>query len=119
MQVHIDQSSGFCFGVERAIEMAETEISDSGKVFCLGEIVHNPAELNRLKNAGLSTLDVINQIDYRRQTVLFRAHGEPPESYKQANEKGLKVIDATCPIVLKLQQRIKKAVQKQKLTKDR
>lgn len=112
MKVHIDQSSGFCFGVERAIEMAETEIFDSGKVYCLGEIVHNPAELNRLQNAGLSTLDAINQIDYKRQSVLFRAHGEPPESYKLAEEKSLKVIDATCPIVLKLQQRIKAAVQK-------
>jgi 4-hydroxy-3-methylbut-2-en-1-yl diphosphate reductase len=116
MQVQIDQSSGFCFGVERAIKMAETEISDSGKVYCLGEIVHNPAELKRLKDAGLSTLEAIDFNEFQKQKVLFRAHGEPPESYKLAEEKNLKVIDATCPIVLKLQQRIKKAVQKAETT---
>ena len=115
MQVHIDPSSGFCFGVDKAIEMAETEISDSGKVYCLGEIVHNPAELKRLQKAGLSTLEE-SDLESQLQTVLFRAHGEPPESYKLAKEQGLKIIDATCPIVLKLQQRIKAAVQKAETT---
>lgn len=116
MQVNIDPSSGFCFGVDRAIVMAETEISDSGKVYCLGEIVHNPAELKRLQKAGLSTLEIADLRESYVKTVLFRAHGEPPESYKLAKAQGLKINDATCPIVLKLQQRIKKAVQKAEAT---
>lgn len=116
MQVHIDQSSGFCFGVKKAIEIAETEISSLGEVYCLGEIVHNPAELKRLRDAGLSTLVTCDLEEFQGKTVLFRAHGEPPESYKLAEEKGLKVIDATCPIVLKLQKRIKKGVQKAEVT---
>lgn len=112
MKVQIDPSAGFCFGVANAIEKSETEISRSGSILCLGEIVHNPSELKRLKDMGLSTIDISEFEKHKNQTILFRAHGEPPESYQKAENENLAVIDATCPIVLKLQERIQKACKK-------
>ncbi|MEI6348397.1 MAG: 4-hydroxy-3-methylbut-2-enyl diphosphate reductase [Bacteroidota bacterium] len=109
MEVVIDQYSGFCFGVIKAIHAAEIHIADnSSKLFCLGEIVHNNEEVNRLEKEGLITIQhqQINQINGER--MLIRAHGEPPETYSLAKQSDVKLIDATCPVVLKLQQNIRK-----------
>lgn len=109
LKVTIDQDSGYCFGVEYAIRMAEDAMEESNKLYCLGDIVHNDMEVNRLYNKGLR---VINHDDLKQLhdcKVLIRAHGEPPETYRIAMENNIKLIDASCPVVLKLQNRVKNA----------
>ena len=109
LQVTIDQDSGYCFGVEYAIRMAEDAMEDANKLYCLGDIVHNDMEVNRLYDKGLR---VINHDDLRTLKdckVLIRAHGEPPETYRIAMENNIELIDASCPVVLKLQNRVKNA----------
>ncbi len=108
LQIEIDSGSGFCFGVTTAIRKAEEELAAGNALYCLGDIVHNGMECERLRRMGLVT---INHEDLRRLhnvKVLLRAHGEPPETYALARENNIDVIDATCPVVLQLQRRIKK-----------
>ncbi|OHX65011.1 4-hydroxy-3-methylbut-2-enyl diphosphate reductase [Flammeovirga pacifica] len=112
MEVTIDQKSGYCFGVEFAIQMAEEEMEESGKLYCLGDIVHNSMEVKRLRAKGLVVIDKENLKDLRDCKVLIRAHGEPPETYKIAIENNIELIDASCPVVLKLQNRVKNAYDK-------
>lgn len=108
LNIEIDQYSGFCFGVTTAIEKAEEELKNGGTLYCLGDIVHNSIECDRLKRLGLVTIDHATYRELHNAKVLLRAHGEPPETYTIAKENNLELIDATCPVVLKLQQRIKK-----------
>lgn len=109
MEVVIDSNSGFCFGVIKAIDAAEKHLSDDASpLYCLGEIVHNNEEVTRLEDEGLITINHRQIEDISAGRLLIRAHGEPPETYKLAKSKKLNVIDATCPVVLKLQQRIRK-----------
>ena len=106
--VTIDRNSGFCFGVTRAIEEAQRRLSAmKSPLYCLGEIVHNNEEVRRLEDAGLRVIDNQTFSTLRNAQVLIRAHGEPPQTYQKAQENHIELIDATCPIVLKLQQRIK------------
>lgn len=107
IKVEIDEFSGFCFGVTTAIKKAEEELKNSSTLYCLGDIVHNSKECERLKKLGLVTIDHEEYRNLRNAKVLLRAHGEPPETYAIAKENNLELIDATCPVVLKLQQRIK------------
>lgn len=109
MEVHVDHNSGFCFGVEFAIQMAEDEMEDNQHLYCLGDIVHNDVEVARLYEKGLRVIDREELKNIRDSRVLIRAHGEPPETYKIAMENNLELIDASCPVVLKLQNRIKYA----------
>lgn len=111
MQVTIDQNSGYCFGVEFAIQMAEDEMVD-GDLYCLGDIVHNGMEVKRLTDQGLQIIDREQLKDIRDSKVLIRAHGEPPETYQLALENNIELIDASCPVVLKLQNRVKFAYDK-------
>ncbi|MCW3805190.1 4-hydroxy-3-methylbut-2-enyl diphosphate reductase [Plebeiibacterium marinum] len=105
--IEIDPSSGFCFGVVKAIETVENELQDNGILYCLGDIVHNNMEMQRLQNKGMISISK-NEIDNIKSNKIFiRAHGEPPQTYQQAKSRGLTIIDATCPVVLKLQSRIK------------
>ena len=109
MKVTLDPESGFCFGVDRAIKIAEAEL-DAGKiVYALGEMVHNQVEMERLKAKGLVIISHDDLPALKGKTILVRAHGEPPETFKRAAELGISVINATCPIVNKLQDRIKKS----------
>ena len=108
MEVIIDPNSGYCFGVEFAIQMAEDELADSGKLYCLGDIVHNAMEVERLNARGLEIIDHEDLRNIRDAKVLIRAHGEPPETYKIALENNIELIDASCPVVLKLQNRVNK-----------
>ena len=105
--IEIDQYSGFCFGVTRAINMAEEQLAVTGHLYCLGDIVHNSNEVERLKQEGLETITHEQLRELHDVNVLLRAHGEPPETYEIARRNNIKIIDATCPVVLKLQQRIK------------
>lgn len=109
MVVEIDNNSGFCFGVVTAITKAEEELAKSGRLYCLGAIVHNSMEVERLEQKGLVTIDRDFFDKLSGERVLFRAHGEPPATYNKAEENHIKVIDATCPVVLNLQKRIRKA----------
>ncbi len=109
MDVTIDQGSGFCFGVRRAIEQAESLLENDSSLYCLGDIVHNKAEMERLADRGLTSISREEMGNLEKGSVLFRAHGEPPSSYKTTSEKGLQLTDATCPIVKKLQERVRKA----------
>ncbi|MFN9596806.1 MAG: 4-hydroxy-3-methylbut-2-enyl diphosphate reductase [Bacteroidota bacterium] len=107
MNVTIDQESGFCFGVVFAIQMAEAELDVSGTLYCLGDIVHNNMEVDRLTKKGLK---IINHDQFRELKdckVLIRAHGEPPETYETAIRNNIELIDASCPVVLKLQNRVR------------
>lgn len=115
VRVEIDKYSGFCFGVKRAIESASKLLEQGEKVYCVGDIVHNEAESARLSEMGMTIIDndALNQL-VPGGTVLFRAHGEPPASYQSVKQAGLPLKDATCPVVLKLQQRIKNAYEAQK-----
>jgi 4-hydroxy-3-methylbut-2-enyl diphosphate reductase len=106
MTVTIDSHSGFCFGVTRAIKAAESELQN-GALCCLGDIVHNGQEVARLENMGLRTIDYDDLRTLHHARVLLRAHGEPPSTYWIAQQRGLEVIDATCPVVKKLQDRIR------------
>lgn len=109
-RIEIDPGSGFCFGVVTAIRKAEEELDRGGTLYCLGDIVHNSDEVERLRRRGLVTIshDDLDTLPSGSR-VLLRAHGEPPSTYDTARRRGLTVIDATCPVVLRLQQRIRKA----------
>lgn len=107
MNIEIDNCSGFCFGVVTAIEKAEQELSRSGQLYCLGDIVHNSNEVSRLEAKGLVTITQDEFKQLRDVTVLLRAHGEPPETYAIAKRNNINIIDATCPVVLQLQKRIR------------
>ena len=109
IHVEIDKSSGFCFGVVNAISQAEKELQSQERLYCIGEIVHNNMEVERLKSLGLQTIWHSDLDKLQGSTVLFRAHGEPPETYRKALEKGLSIIDASCPVVLKLQVKVREA----------
>jgi len=108
MEVLIDDKAGYCFGVVKAIGAAEEVLKNEGGLYCLGDIVHNSAEVERLKNLGLEVIDHEMLEELRGKKVLIRAHGEPPETYRRAERLDIKLVDATCPIVLALQQRIRK-----------
>ncbi len=105
LYVEIDQGSGFCFGVVNAIQKAETELK-GGKLYCLGDIVHNSQEVRRLQSIGLETINREQFKQLKHVKVLLRAHGEPPETYAIAKENDIEIIDATCPVVLQLQRKI-------------
>ena len=108
IQVEIDSGSGFCFGVTTAIKKAEEELASGEKLYCLGDIVHNSMEVDRLHAKGLETIDH-NQMEHLHNVkVLLRAHGEPPSTYELAKRNNIEIIDATCPVVLALQRRIKR-----------
>ncbi len=109
MTVTIDKNSGYCFGVEFAIQMAEDEMEDIAELYCLGDIVHNSMEVQRLYQKGLRIIDREQLKALHDCKVLIRAHGEPPETYRIALENNLELIDASCPVVLKLQNRVKHA----------
>lgn len=110
MQVEIDQNSGFCFGVVYAIEMAEDYLDEHGNLYCLGDIVHNDEEVSRLKAKGLQIITHEDLQALYNVTVLIRAHGEPPETYQLARKNNITLIDASCPVVLKLQHRVRTAM---------
>lgn len=112
MIVEIDDTSGFCFGVVRAITKAQEALSGHRKVYSLGDIVHNRIEMKRLERLGLRTVVHSQLPQLEGETVLIRAHGEPPETYVQAEKSGIRLIDATCPVVAKLQEKIKTAYEK-------
>lgn len=107
LQVTIDKDSGFCFGVVYAIDMAEEILEEDGYLYCLGDIVHNDEEVARLKAKGLRIISHDELPNLQNEKVLIRAHGEAPETYKTALENNITLIDASCPVVLKLQNRIK------------
>lgn len=108
-RIEIDENSGFCFGVVTAIQKAEEELEKSGSLHCLGDIVHNASEVERLRLKGLRTITHTELAELKDSTVLLRAHGEPPSTYATALRNNITVIDATCPVVLQLQRRIKQA----------
>lgn len=115
MQVNVDKHSGFCWGVVRAVDFAEAELASAEKLYSLGDIIHNPVEVDRLNSIGLET---VTHADFERiaeeqkngspTKILIRAHGEPPSTYARMAELGLEVVDATCPVVSKVQERIRK-----------
>ena len=107
MTIEIDNGSGFCFGVTTAIKKAEEELQKGTTLYCLGDIVHNGMECERLRKMGLVTIDHEQMRQLHDVKVLLRAHGEPPETYELARQNNIEIIDATCPVVLKLQKRIK------------
>ena len=108
IQVEIDKGSGFCFGVTTAIKKAEEELEKGEQLYCLGDIVHNGMEVNRLNRRGLITINRDDLKSLHHVKVLLRAHGEPPETYEIAKQNNIEIIDATCPVVLQLQRRIKR-----------
>lgn len=108
MRVTIDKRSGFCWGVVRAINFAENELEESQKLYSLGDIIHNPMEIQRLKEKGLETIRREDLQKIKGAKVLIRAHGEPPETYRVARARGIELIDATCPVVTRVQERIRK-----------
>lgn len=112
LRVQLDPHSGFCFGVVYAIQMAEDLLAERGYLYCLGDIVHNDAEVARLTALGLRVIDHATLATLRDEPVLIRAHGEPPATYRLALENNLTLIDASCPVVLKLQNRIKTSYDK-------
>ena len=109
LDVTIDTKSGFCFGVEYAIEIAEEILEQDGELYCLGDIVHNDMEVKRLEDMGLKIIDHEELTKMRDVKVLIRAHGEPPSTYDLAIKNNITLMDASCPVVLKLQNRIKKS----------
>ena len=112
LQIEIDSGSGFCFGVTTAINKAEEELAKGNALYCLGDIVHNSMECERLFRMGLKTINHEEMAQLHRVKVLLRAHGEPPETYLMAERNGIEIIDATCPVVLQLQRRIKQQCDK-------
>lgn len=108
IKIEIDSGSGFCFGVTTAIQKAEEELAKGNMLYCLGDIVHNGQECERLKRMGLITINHEEFAQLHNVKVLLRAHGEPPETYELAKKNNIEIIDATCPVVLRLQQRIKR-----------
>ena len=115
LNVNIDSNSGFCFGVEFAIEIAEDILKEEEKLYCLGDIVHNNMEVKRLKKMGLVIIDNSELKKIKNAKVLIRAHGEPPATYAMGIKNNLTLIDASCPVVLKLQNRIKKSYDKDEI----
>lgn len=115
MEINIDKKSGFCFGVVRAIKKAEEELGNGEVLYCLGDIVHNNKEVERLEKMGLVTIDHEQFAQLHNVKVMLRAHGEPPSTYEIAKENNITLVDASCPVVLKLQSRVKKAYE---LSKD-
>ena len=109
LDVTIDTKSGFCFGVEFAIEIAEEVLKEEGELYCLGDIVHNDMEVKRLEEMGLKIIDHEELENMKDVKVLIRAHGEPPSTYDLAIKNNITLMDASCPVVLKLQNRIKKS----------
>ena len=107
LDITIDTDSGFCFGVVYAIDMAEEILDEDGYLYCLGDIVHNDEEVSRLKLKGLIIISHEDLLNIRNEKVLIRAHGEAPETYRLALDNNITLIDASCPVVLKLQNRIK------------
>jgi 4-hydroxy-3-methylbut-2-enyl diphosphate reductase len=112
MVIEIDKDAGFCSGVSRAIRLAEQELSRHGQLYSLGAIIHNDAETRRLEKLGMRVIDHQEFAALQDATVLIRAHGEPPATYQTARQNNLRLIDATCPVVLRLQQKVKQAHQK-------
>jgi len=108
LTVEIHNESGFCFGVVNAIQSAENELANDKDLFCLGDIVHNSQEVTRLQNKGLRTINHEALKEMRNKKVLLRAHGEPPSTYDTAKQNSIQIIDATCPVVLQLQKKIRK-----------
>ena len=108
LQIEIDSGSGFCFGVTTAIKKAEEELADGNTLYCLGDIVHNGMEVERLHERGLITINHDDMSRLKDVKVLLRAHGEPPQTYSTAEANDIQIIDATCPVVLQLQRRIKR-----------
>ena len=108
LKIEIDSGSGFCFGVTTAIQKAEEELAKGNALYCLGDIVHNGMECDRLRQMGLITIDHEQMAQLHDVKVLLRAHGEPPATYELARRNNIEIIDATCPVVLQLQKRIKK-----------
>jgi 4-hydroxy-3-methylbut-2-enyl diphosphate reductase len=108
MKVTVDKSSGFCWGVVRTVDIAEKELAVGEKLYSLGDIIHNPVEIERLKSEGLETVTHNDLAKLRGAKILIRAHGEPPETYTRAQELGITLIDATCPVVAKVQERIRR-----------
>lgn len=113
MIVTVDNNSGFCWGVVRTVDIAEQELGETGKLYSLGEIIHNPVEIERLEAKGLHTIRHADLPNLKDAKVLIRAHGEPPETFRKMKEWGIDVIDATCPVVTKVQERIRKFYDKQ------
>ena len=108
IQIEIDSGSGFCFGVTTAIKKAEEELAAGKTLYCLGDIVHNSMEVERLHSKGLVTINHDQLRELHDVKVLLRAHGEPPETYEIARRNNIEIIDATCPVVLQLQRRVKR-----------
>ncbi|HWP81256.1 MAG TPA: 4-hydroxy-3-methylbut-2-enyl diphosphate reductase [Bacteroidota bacterium] len=108
MKVTIDKHSGFCWGVVRTIDIAEQELASNEEMFSLGDIIHNPMEIKRLNEKGLKTISVADLEKARGKKVLIRAHGEPPSTYRKAEELKITIVDATCPVVTKVQERIRR-----------
>ena len=107
MEIKIDENAGFCFEVVKAIAAAEEELKHSEHLYCLGDMVHNSAEVERLREKGLKVIDYEQYRQLRDTRVLIRAHGEPPSTYETARERGIELVDATCPMVLALQKKIR------------
>ncbi|MBI3363711.1 MAG: 4-hydroxy-3-methylbut-2-enyl diphosphate reductase [Ignavibacteriae bacterium] len=115
MNVSVDKSAGFCWGVIRTIDIAESELKESkpnAHLYVLGDIIHNPMEIERLEKEGLQTITHAQLSEVKNGRVLIRAHGEPPSTYERAKELGVELIDATCPVVWKVQERIQKFYEK-------
>ena len=114
IHIEIDNASGFCFGVTTAIRKAEEELENVGTLYCLGDIVHNSMEVERLHNMGLIQIDHDQFEQLHNTKILLRAHGEPPQTYQTASQNNIEIIDATCPVVLQLQKRIRKEYENNK-----
>ena len=108
MKVTVDSHSGFCWGVVRTIDIAEEELKESPELYSLGPVIHNPLEIDRLRSKGLEPVSIGDLERVKGKTVLIRAHGEPPSTYAAARKFGITLIDATCPVVTKVQERIRK-----------
>lgn len=117
--IEMDKESGFCFGVTTAIKKAEEELAKGTPLYCLGDIVHNGQECERLKKLGLITINHDEYAKLKNVKVLLRAHGEPPETYRIAADNNIEIIDATCPVVLRLQKRIKQEYTSKEPEKDK
>jgi 4-hydroxy-3-methylbut-2-en-1-yl diphosphate reductase len=111
MKIEIDKRSGFCFGVIKAIKSAESELKDDPQLYCLGDIVHNGEEVQRLEKLGLKSISKEEYFELKNCKVLIRAHGEPPETYEHAEKNNIELIDATCPVVITLQERVRDSYQ--------
>ena len=114
MIVKIEESAGFCFGVVSAINLVEKELKESNQLYCLGDIVHNNMEVERLSSLGLEVIDIKKMELLNNTKVMIRAHGEPPSTYELAKKNNIQIIDATCPIVLKLQENVKRGYEDMK-----